>query len=133
MQQQAADARQVQQVLREMEKRETLRQQQEAQDARDKKRAEERAAAEAKRMAKAQVVQQFKVEVPNGLAKSRLRVPPESFATPFAHYAKYHRVTRHQALKVTSAESHIHRAGENFQRFIKAVSEYADGPTRRFT
>lgn len=26
----------------------------------------------------------------------------------------------------------LHRAGENFQRFIKAVSEYADGPTRRF-
>ena len=27
----------------------------------------------------------------------------------------------------------LHKAGENFQRFIKAVSEYADGPTRRFT
>jgi autoinducer 2-degrading protein len=27
----------------------------------------------------------------------------------------------------------LHRAGENFQRFIKAVSEYAEGPTRRFT
>ena len=27
----------------------------------------------------------------------------------------------------------LHRAGENFQRFIKAVSEYADGPTRHFT
>ena len=25
----------------------------------------------------------------------------------------------------------LHRAGENFQRFIKAVSQYADGPTRR--
>jgi (4S)-4-hydroxy-5-phosphonooxypentane-2,3-dione isomerase len=27
----------------------------------------------------------------------------------------------------------LHRDGENFQRFIKAVSHYADGPTRRFT
>ena len=27
----------------------------------------------------------------------------------------------------------LHKARENFQRFIKAVSEYADGPTRRFT
>ena len=27
----------------------------------------------------------------------------------------------------------LHKAGENFQRFIKAVSEYADGPTRCFT
>lgn len=26
-----------------------------------------------------------------------------------------------------------HVAGENFQRFIKAVSEYAEGPTRHFT
>ena len=27
----------------------------------------------------------------------------------------------------------LHRAGENFQRFIEAVSEYAEGPTRLFT
>jgi autoinducer 2-degrading protein len=27
----------------------------------------------------------------------------------------------------------LHKVGENFQRFIKAVSEYAEGPTRRFT
>lgn len=27
----------------------------------------------------------------------------------------------------------LHRTGENFQRFINAVSEYADGPTRCFT
>lgn len=27
----------------------------------------------------------------------------------------------------------LHRTGENFQRFIKAVSEYAEGPTRLFT
>ncbi|NUR60465.1 MAG: antibiotic biosynthesis monooxygenase [Catenulispora sp.] len=34
---------------------------------------------------------------------------------------------------VDEAAVELHRAGENFQRFIKAVSEYADGPTRRFT
>ena len=34
---------------------------------------------------------------------------------------------------VDKAAVELHRAGENFQRFIKAVSEYADGPTRRFT
>jgi restriction system protein len=61
-QQQAADAKQVQQVLREMEKRETLRQQQEVQEARDKKRAEERAAVEAKRTAKAETLQEFRDE-----------------------------------------------------------------------
>ena len=27
----------------------------------------------------------------------------------------------------------VHKAGENFQRFIKAVSEYAEGPIRHFT
>ena len=27
----------------------------------------------------------------------------------------------------------LHKVGENFQRFIKAVSEYAEGPTRRYT
>ncbi len=31
------------------------------------------------------------------------------------------------------AAMELHRDGENFQRFIKAVSEYADGPTPRFT
>jgi autoinducer 2-degrading protein len=32
-----------------------------------------------------------------------------------------------------TAAVELHKAGENFQRFIKAVSEYADGPTWRFT
>jgi len=27
----------------------------------------------------------------------------------------------------------LHKTGENFQRFITAVSEYADGPTRCYT
>jgi (4S)-4-hydroxy-5-phosphonooxypentane-2,3-dione isomerase len=27
----------------------------------------------------------------------------------------------------------LHKAGENYQRFIKTVSEYAEGPTRLFT